>query len=265
MRCIRRAAAIELKGGDKREIEVRPNPVPALHLLFHVPTEEGPRGMQMPILQRRLFDETKPMPVGELRPVSPGVMEMAGVPAGRYDVSIRSADPEAAQEFSEIDLQRDGQDLNVTSGEALGKPNVSLKFADRQAMPTMYAVGLRDAGRRMAQIRPGNEIGIVTFDAVKSGKYALVVMAQGRTYAVVRTMAGTMETAGHDVTVASGAGTNVTVEVALGDGLIEGVAVKNGKPVAGVMVALVLMGIRLDEAGCAGGVCETWEERSSRE
>ena len=103
----------------------------------------------------------------------------------------------------------------------------------------MYVVGLRDAGQRIAQLLPGDARGNVTFAAVKPGKYALVVLAQGRTYAVVGTLAGTTETAGHDVIVASGAGTDVTAEVAAGDGLVEGVAVKNGKPVAGVMVALV--------------------------
>jgi hypothetical protein len=233
------AAAIELQGGEKREIDVRMSPVAALHLLFHVSLEEDGRGMQIPVLQRHVFDMTEGAPVGELRPVAPGVMEMAGVPAGRYDVSIRSADSEAAQEFSEMDLRRDGQDLNVTAGEALGKLNVMVKMADGQGLPRMYVVGLRDAGQRMAQLRPGDARGSVTFEAVKPGKYALVVLAQGRTYAVVRTAAGTTETAGHDVTVASGAGTDLTAELAVGDGLVEGTAVKNGKPVAGVMVALV--------------------------
>ncbi len=233
------ASAIDLKGGEKREIDIRMSPVPALHLLFHMSMEEGVGRIQMPILQRRVFDETESMPVGELRGVSPGLMEMAGVPAGRYDVSIRSADPEAEQEFSEMDLQRDGQDLNVTAGEALGKLNVTVRMADGQALPRMYVVGLRDAGQRMAQLLPGDARGSVTFEAVKPGKYALVVLAQDRTCAVVRTLAGITETTGHDVSVASGAGTDVTAELAVGDGLVEGMAVKNGKPVAGVMVALV--------------------------
>jgi Carboxypeptidase regulatory-like domain len=233
------AAAIELKGGDKREIDIRMSPAPALHLLFHMSMEEGSGRIQMPILQRHVFDMTEGAPVGELRQVAPGVMEFAGVPAGRYDVSIRNGGPDGAQEFSEMDLRRDGQDLSATEGEALGKLNVNLKFSDGQALPRMYVAGLRDAGQRMAQLRPGDANGAVTFEAVKPGKYALVVLAQGRTYAVLRISAGTASTAGHDVTVASGAGTDVTAEVAAGDGLVEGMAVKNGKPVAGVMVALV--------------------------
>ncbi len=233
------AAAIELKGGEKREIDIRMNPVPALHLLFHMSMEEDGRGLQIPILQRHVFDMTEGAPVGELRQVAPGVMEFAGVPAGRYDVNIRSGDPNAPQEFSEMDLRRDGQDLNATEGEALGKLNVTVKFADGQGLPRMYVVGLRDAGQRMAQAMPADARGNVTFEAVRPGKYALVVLAQGRTYAVVRTMAGTAETAGHDVIVTPGAGTDVTAEVAAGDGLVEGVAMKHGKPAAGVMVALV--------------------------
>lgn len=233
------AEAIELKGGDKREIDIRMSPVPALHLLFHMAVGPGAGRITMPVLQRHVFDMTEGAPVGELRPVSPGVMEMAGVPAGRYDVIILSTDPDTPQQFSEMDLRRDGQDLSVTEGEALGKLKVNLKFPDGQALPKMYAVGLSDTNHRCAEIQPGNSNAVATFEAVKPGKYALVVLAQGRNYAVVRTFVGNAVSAGHAVNVASGAVTEVTAEVAAGDGSVEGVAVKDGKPVAGVMVALV--------------------------
>jgi hypothetical protein len=56
------AAPIELKGGEKAEIDIRMSPVPALHLVFRVPVpakqteQEQMNQFRIPILQKRVFD-----------------------------------------------------------------------------------------------------------------------------------------------------------------------------------------------------------------
>lgn len=86
---------------------------------------------------------------------------------------------------------------------------------------------------------PGNPSKQVSFEAVKAGKYAIVVGAPGKWYAVTRTISAAGETPGHDVSVASGAPIDVTADLVEGVVGIEGVVHKNGKPMAGAMVALV--------------------------
>jgi hypothetical protein len=85
----------------------------------------------------------------------------------------------------------------------------------------------------------GEASGEVSFGAVKPGKYGIVVVSPGRMYSVVKTSSSAGEVAGHEVNVASGATLEVTAELAVGEVGIEGVVEKNGKPVSGVMVALV--------------------------
>lgn len=236
------AAPIDLKGGERQEIEIRLRPVPALHLIVRVPTEpsEAPdqaNVFRFPVLQKRVFDWVEPVSPGQVQTLSEGVLEVTGVAAGRYDVSIRSSNPNEPQHFSEIDLEHDGQDLNATQGQTLGK--LTVKLEAEEALPKQYGVGLRDERQRMAAFAQGDASREVSFPAVKPGKYALVVLAPGKSYAVRRTISAGGELLGHDVNVASGTSTEVTAQVVEGVVGIEGAVEKQGKPVAGIMLALV--------------------------
>lgn len=239
------AAPIELKGGEKAEIDIRMSPVPALHLVFRVPipaeqTEQGQMNQfRMPILQKRVFDTEEFVQPGQMQPVSPGVYEISGIAAGRYDVSIRSVDPNEPQQFSEMNLAYDGQDLNTTQGETLGKLKVTVKMPGEEPLPKQYAVGLRDARQRVVAFQTGDAGGVASFQALKPGTYGIVFATPGKAYSVARTSSAGGYVAGHEVGVTSGATTEVTAELAGGEVRIEGVVEKNGKPVAGIMVALV--------------------------
>jgi Carboxypeptidase regulatory-like domain len=244
------AAPIELKGGEKKEIDIRMSPVPSLHLMIRMPeTKVGPnqeltpqeiqRQVRMPVFQKRVFDTEEFVQFEGMQPVGPGVFEVSGIAAGRYDVSIHSGDPNEPQEFTEMNLTRDGQDLSATQGEILGKVKVTVKMPEGAPLPRPNAVGLRDARQRFAGVRPGDASGAAEFDGVKPGKYAILLLNPGKQYAVVKVVSGGEETAGHEVTVVGGTTAEVTAELVGGDTRIEGIVEKNGKPVAGAMVALV--------------------------
>src|SRR5208283_1559309 len=187
------AAPIELKGGEKAEIDIRMNPVPALHLVFRVPVpaeqteQEQMNQFRIPILQKRVFDTEEFVQPGQMQPLSPGVYEISGVAAGRYDVSIRSADPNEPQQFTEMNLAHDGQDLNTTQGETLGKLKVTVKMPGEEPLPRQYAVGLRDARQRVVAFQPGDAGGVASFQAVKPGTYGIVFATPGKAYSVART------------------------------------------------------------------------------
>ena len=237
------AVPIDLKGGEKQEVEIRLRPVAALHLMVRVPVATSGENadpantFRFPMLQKRVFDSVQPVNPGQVQQVSPGVIEVTGIAAGRYDVRLRSTNPEEAANFSEIDLEDDSQDLDVTQALTLAK--LTVKLEGGETLPRQYAVGLRDERNRIVAFAPGDASKQVSFTAVKPGKYAIVVMAQGKNYVVTRTIAGGEERAGHDVDVASGARFEVRAQLVEGVVGVEGVVEKNGKPVAGVMVVLV--------------------------
>ena len=237
------AAPIDLKGGEKREIEIRLRPVPALHLIVRVPVEtsgDTPSDANVfwfPVLQKRVFDSVEPVKPGQVQLLSPGVLEVMGMPAGQYDLSIRGTKPDEVRQFGEIDLEHDGQDLNVAQGETLAK--LKVKLQTEETLPKQYALFLRDGRQRTVAFAQGEAAGQVSFPAVKPGKYAIVVVAPGKNYAVTRTTSGAGESVGSGVNFASGAAMEVTAQLVEGVVGIEGVVEKNGKPMAGVMVTLV--------------------------
>jgi uncharacterized protein (DUF2141 family) len=231
------ATPIELKGGERQEIEIRLSPVPALRLIFRAPGD-GP--FQIPILQKRVFDSLQGLHVTQTRSAGPGVYELVGVPAGRYDVRTGSQGPEGTQIVSEMNLTRDGQDLSEIKGEALGNLKVTLKIPGGEQLPEQYTVALRDGQQRLVAFQPGPPSGEVMFEALKAGKYGIVFFAPGKRYAVERIATASGEAIGHhEVDVRASTSIEVTTELVAGEVQIEGVAEKNGKPVAGVMVALV--------------------------
>ena len=227
------AAAVELKGGERQEIEIRMSPVAALHILFHVPVNaEGQQmGFSVPMLRRPMFDSEQVVDATGFGPVSPGVFEISGVPAGHYEVRFGGE----TSQVSEMDLLHDGQDLTGTPGEALGKLKVTVKLPEDETLPQIYGLGLRDARQRIVMFQQGDAKGQAEFAGVKEGRYGIVVLAPGKRYSVVRVVGA----AGNEVNVAEGATAEVTAELAVGVARIEGVVEKNGKPLAGVMVALV--------------------------
>jgi len=231
------ATPIELKGGERQEIEIRLSPVPALRLIFRAP-EEGQ--FQMPILQKRVFDSVQMLQLTQTRSTGPGVFELTGVPAGRYDVRTASQGPGGTQVVSEMNLTHDGQDLSEIKGEALASLKVTVKIPGEEQLPGDYTVALRDGRKRLVAFQAGPPSGEVTFDALKAGKYGIVFLAPGKRYAVERIATTSGEAIGHhEVDIRAGASMQVTTELVAGEVRIEGVAEKNGKPVAGAMVALV--------------------------
>jgi len=249
------AAPVQLGAGERQEIEIRLSPVPSLHFRVHVPVREvetdlGGQGKmvdmprQYPLLQKRQFGATQTVRPGGMQIVAPGVWEVFGVPAGRYELMLKTenangvplSDPD---QVSEVNLTQNGQDLGEARGEELGRLKITLKMPDVEPLPRQYAIGLRDAHLRIVAFRPGNANGETVLEGIRPGKYGIALGTQGKPYVVTRVVSAAGASTGNTVDVAAGSSAEVTAELTGGDTRIEGVAQKNGKPVAGVMVALI--------------------------
>jgi uncharacterized protein (DUF2141 family) len=235
------ATAIELKGGDRLEIDVHVNPVAALHLLYRMPTDgQGqPVGFQVPVLEKRVFDSVDFVRSEGMNPVGSGVFEITGVAPGRYTVRVKNSDSGQSQQSADVDLAHNGQELNESRGEALGSLKVTIKMPGDEPLPKQYGVGLQDTRRRMVTYNQGDPTGQFSFADLPPGKYAILVGSQAKPYAVVRVTSSAGDSWGHDVSIAAGATAEVTASLSAGIVRIEGVVQKKDKKVAGVMVALV--------------------------
>jgi hypothetical protein len=235
------ATAVEVKGGDRLEIDVHLNPVPALHLIFRIPQNrpDEPNNFSMPVLEKHVFDSTEFVQSDGMGQVEPGVYELSGVPPGRYTVRTKNADSGQLEQSTGVDLVRDGQELNESRGEMLGSIKLSLKMPAEEPLPQQYAVGLQDSRRRLVAFKQGDSAGQFSFEDLAPGSYAILVGSQTKAYSVVRTSSPSGASSGHDVNVTPGAAVELTATLAAGIVTIEGVVQKKDKKVAGVMVALV--------------------------
>jgi hypothetical protein len=236
-----RATRIELKGGDRLQIDIHLNPVPALYILFRIP-QNGPdpqNQFPMPSLQKRVFDSPELVQPEGTRQVAPGLFELFGIPPGRYTARIKNSGSGQLEQSTDLDLTRDGQDLNDTRGEPLGSLKLSFKLPGDETLPKQYTVGLQDSGRRFVGFRRGDSSGQVVFEDLAPGKYSILILSAAKQLSVVRTTSQSSDSLGHHVTITPGAALEFTASLAVGIVNIEGIVKKKDKPLAGIMVALV--------------------------
>jgi protocatechuate 3,4-dioxygenase beta subunit len=230
------ATPIAIQGGDYLQVDVHLSPVPVLHLTFRVPQTEQPQGM--PSLERRVFDTPEYVPIEGTQQISPGVFELAGIPAGKY--TVRFTDPNGqAQQDSEMNLRKDGQELDATQGEPSATVKVSVKMP-RQQLPSLQVnILLQDSHRQVVAFKPIDPAGEVEFRDIPADKYRILVNSPNGIYSVVRTVSGGVESYGHELNVPSGSSLSVTVFLAVGVVKIEGLVKRGDKPASGIMVALI--------------------------
>ncbi|HEX3351705.1 MAG TPA: carboxypeptidase regulatory-like domain-containing protein [Terriglobales bacterium] len=232
------ASPIPVRGGDRIQADIHLNPVPALRLIFHVPgTAQG--GFTMPVLQQPAFDGMNTLRPDFVQMTSPGVLEVSGIAAGRYTVSMPSGVNGQTQEPGEMDLTSDGQEVDLSAGEAAGNVKATVHLLGAAALPPQLNVALRNSKRRITQAAPVDDKGEVNFQDVAPGKYDVVAGSAQRAYSVVRISSQGKETSGRALEVGAGASLNLSLRLVGGTATVEGFARRSGKAEAGVMVVLV--------------------------
>lgn len=233
------ASPIVIKGGDREEIEINLAPVESLHLLFHVPEEDQQQGFQVPVLGKHVFDSVDYIPVEGVNPVSPGVMELTGVPAGRYTVRIPAAQGQATK-FTEADIRSDGQELETNKAEPAASMKLVVHLPNSEPIPKQLAVGLQDERQQVAAFNPVSADGQVTFDELAPGSYRIIATrTPEKAYAVGRILTENGQPVGPLVNITEGAELNLNVTLVEGVASVEGIVKRGDKPAPGVMVMLI--------------------------
>jgi hypothetical protein len=226
------ATPIPVRGGDRLEADIHLNPVPALHLLVHIPEGGVP-----PLLYKTVFDNTERVVEGSVQSVAPGVYELSGVAAGRYAVRVPDANG-ALKEPTEVNLSSGGE-LDVSAARSTSQVKVAVQIEGGGSLPAELQIQLRPSkgSLRGAQV---DAKGIADFSDVAAGKYDVVAGSPTQRLSVVRMAseaAGAVS--GHALTVPPGASVTIAVSVAGGSVTVEGFAKRNGTAVGGAMIVLV--------------------------
>jgi hypothetical protein len=231
------ATPIPITGGDNVQVDIHLNPVPALHLLMRVPND-GQQGFSMPVFQKRVFDSLEYVESEGTQFVAPGLYELTGVPAGRYSVRLQEPKSGQLQQFSEVDLVKDGQELDPSRSEPAATVKLSVKMPRQEPFPKQFYLALQDSRQHVVTAKAVDAAGVASFEDLPAGKYTILV-GSPKPYSVVRAASQGVEISGHDLNVTPGASLDLAVFLVEGLVTVEGFAKRGDKAMAGVMVALV--------------------------
>ena len=229
------ASPIPLRGGDHVTADIHLSPAPALTLRFRVP-ENPQNGFQMPQLQQTGFDGgTTYVQTTGFRMVSPGVMEITGIPAGKYNVRVNEEGSGA--QMSNIDLNKEGQELDLSSAEVLSNVKISVNISED--MPHRGVVALRSGRRVVVAWQQVDAKGEAELQQVPAGVYDVLAWNFGKPYSIDRMAVEGVQVQGHKVKIAAGSSPSISLTLIEGSVQVQGVVKRAGKGVPGAMVVLV--------------------------
>jgi hypothetical protein len=238
------ATPIPIRGGDRVQVDIHLAPVPALRVVFHVPEDDGKNGFTFPQLQQPTFDGLTFVPSSGDRVISPGVLEITGIPAGKYDVRVGGRGP--GLHMNGVDLSNDGQEIDTSNGEALTNVRVSVRVPGEATLPPRLAVGLRSGHRALAAWQAVDAKGEAELPQIEAGRYEVLVWDFGKPYSIAHMSAEGAEVSGHTLTVTAGSSPLVSLTLAAGTTEVAGTVKRAGKAFPGAMVVLVPSDPELD-------------------
>lgn len=229
------ATPIPIRGGERLEVDIHFNPVPAVRILFHVPGDNK-RGYLFPQLFQESLDGSNFMNGTNGLMISPGLVEVAGVPAGRYDVRLQDAS--TSLQIRGVDVTTQGQEIDTSTAEAFSHVKVTVQ-APGIGSPSELIAALRSRGKRGMQTVRLDANGEAEFQQLPAGQYEVVVFGLRRAFSITHISAEGAQVSGRSVDVEPGSSVSIHATVTPGSVVVDGIAKRAGKPYAGAMVVLV--------------------------
>jgi protocatechuate 3,4-dioxygenase beta subunit len=242
------AAVVHLTRGEKYVASFNVQPVRALHLKIPVPV--GQENLMSFALQQQMFDGTViPVPTRSTRLPS-GEFEIEGIAPGHYTLTSTTYIPPepgarrvaAAQSASTAEIDALGNGVIESS-----KPTsaVSLKakliFDPGASVTSRSSLQLSDFKTRRNFLERIPENGEVQFrQNIPPGSYEISINGGGGVGSFIRSITSIgARTYGRTLVIKSAATVTLQIMIGKGQGQITGVALRDGQPLAGVMIVAV--------------------------
>ena len=234
---VEEATPIPVSGGERLQADIHLSPAHALTLRFRVP-DNGLGSVPFPQLQQSSFDGSMTnVPTSGATMISPGVMEMTGVPAGNYNVRINGEGFTA--QISGVELNSEGQELDLSIAQALSDVKMAVSIAGEGTLPHRGFVGLRSTRGVVIAVQQVDEKGQTELRQIPAGVYDVQAWNFGKAYTIDHLTVEGTRIRGHKVTIPAGSLPSISLALVPGDAQIQGVVNRAGKGVAGAMVVLV--------------------------
>jgi hypothetical protein len=240
------AAPIALHSGAEEQADVRLQAAPALRLIVHTaPPAEGSNSNVWARASQQVA-EGSDIDLNfhvSSQQIAPGVLEISGLPPGRINLDIGSnANGESSSRQQTVQLSQNAE-INLEGASSYSSVSGVARLEDGSTIAPPPFIQLRSTnGRRVYPMRPDQTGAFaVKNEQVAPGTYEVWVGRQSPPALIVKTMTATNAKVltARSLEVGSGQDVKLNLVLATGEGQIGGLALKDGKPVDGVMLVLV--------------------------
>jgi Carboxypeptidase regulatory-like domain len=245
------AAPFTLKAGSAEIADFRLQPVRALHVTVRTSSsasaDSGTPSADSQEIENVWAQLMQPLTEGletgvptSTQLIAPGVLEISGVPPGRFNVLVSlNKKGESRSRTQSVQLTGDTE-VALSEGNSQGPVSGVAKLESGAALAsaaTLVFRARRSGDQFAAQVDPNGEFSLKD-QPLPPGTYDLLV-SQPPAVAVKSMTATGAKATGRSVEIAGGQDVRLKVVLSEGTGRITGFALKDGKPVDGVMIVLV--------------------------
>jgi protocatechuate 3,4-dioxygenase beta subunit len=242
------ATPIALHSGDLAIADFRLRPVPAAHVLVRTPAMEPQQSTNVSVSQTVADNDTIWVPA-QVNQVAPGLVEVSGVPQGRFNLVLNTQQGNAtAHRSQKVQLENDAEVDATRSASSLVVSGI-LRVEDGSPVPQPARVRLRASAAGEFWDTIVSATGEFSFkdNPVETGKYELMIIEPQGLF--IRSLASAnAKISGRSLEIATAQDVTVTINASKGNGRITGVALEKDKPAGGVMIVLAPLDLKSNPA-----------------
>jgi hypothetical protein len=235
---IQTATPIALHSGDSAVADFHMRPVPAMHALVRTPAPDPEKSVGMWVTQTVADNSTIQVPA-QVSQIAPGLMEVTGVPQGRYNLVMNSQHGNTVTRRTQsVQLENDAEVDATRSASSIVVSGV-LKIEDGSPVPQPARVRLRGSAAGEFWDIIVSATGEFSFkdNPVETGNYELMIIGPQGLF--IRSLASAnAKTSGRSFEITTAQDVSITINASKGTGRITGTALKKDKPASGVMIVL---------------------------
>ena len=230
------ATPLALKPGDHAVADVTLSAVPALHVRIAGAPHDLQQGFNTQ-LSERLFDGVS-LPVESSSSEVGDSIELDGVPPGRFEMTLETQGQTPGNSRQTINIADDSEITVAASSSFI--PVSGAAQLDGALAPSGTSIILRDSTTGNNEAAPVGDKGRFVVDGgLAPGSYQVFVSTPENVAEVQGVAASGAKVTGEHIEISGGAPVQLAVVLTRHWARIDGVALRDGKPLAGVMVMLV--------------------------
>jgi protocatechuate 3,4-dioxygenase beta subunit len=242
------ATPIALHSGDAAIADFRMRPVPAIHVLVKVPAPDSEQRAGVS-LTATVGDSDTIFVSPQVNQVAPGLVEVAGVPQGRFNLVLNTQHGNAMTHRSQsVQLENDGE-VDVTRSTSSVVVSGILRVEDGSAVPQPARVRLRTSATGEVWDTAVSAAGEFSFkdSPVEPGNYEIMIIEPQGLF-IRNLSSASAKTSGRSFEIAAAQDVSITINASKGNGRITGVALKKDKPASGIMIVLAPLDLKSNPA-----------------